>query len=176
MKKWLAAKRVAPALTAALLVWVWRGAVLPSDTSRSSRSEEAPKVEVEGRWWQRSPLWVEDRKPHVVNAHGFSYLANNPDACGSPTAPRAAAVDLLIAVCSATAHRDRRDAIRRTWGSPENLARFDARLVFLLGQGPDSQSSVALESSQFGDIVQEDFQVSPSAVSKYLLRHVRFRG
>lgn len=63
---------------------------------------------------------------------------------------------LLVIVCSAVPHFDRRNAIRETWAS--NLDK-DVRVAFILG-GTDNatlQTKVAEESNQMNDIIQEGF-------------------
>ena len=71
-----------------------------------------------------------------------------------------AEVDLLILVISAVSHFDQREAIRATWGSKKNLKYHNTKLLFLLGQGNDQQSSIIDESQMRRDIIQEDFHVS----------------
>lgn len=45
-------------------------------------------------------------------------------------------VSLLIVVCSSIENIDRRNAIRLTWGSQDNLERLGVRLVFVLALPP----------------------------------------
>jgi hypothetical protein len=120
-------------------------------------------------WWKLSPLWVEDQRPQV-NPHKFGYLSNNPDLC-----KESGQVSLLVMVTSAVMHRDRRDAIRQTWGS--DLDRFDAKMVFLLGQGRDHQTLVLSENEYHKDIIQEDFEVSLNLtmLSNIICKNVLFK-
>ena len=69
-------------------------------------------------------------------------------------------IDILILVSSAVSHLDRREAIRATWGSKANVATHNTKVLFLLGQGNDQQTSIVEESQTRRDIIQEDFHVS----------------
>ena len=60
-------------------------------------------------------------------------------------------------VTSPPNHFDRREAIRNTWA--KNSGQCKTKVLFLLGQGQDGQGDVKGESQQFGDLIQEDFQV-----------------
>ena len=102
--------------------------------------------------WAESPLWVEDQRPHV-NPHRFRYLKNEEETCDTPV------VDLLVLVASAVGHFEQREAIRNTWGQDHELGKYNAKLVFLLGQGREKQSLIDQESGMTHDIIQEDFQV-----------------
>ena len=73
-------------------------------------------------------------------------------------------MDLLILVSSAVSHSERREAIRGTWGSTDNLRKYNSKLLFLLGQGKDQQGAVVEESHRRKDIIQEDFHVNPCTV------------
>ncbi|KAG5884967.1 hypothetical protein JTB14_000360 [Gonioctena quinquepunctata] len=68
-------------------------------------------------------------------------------------------VFLLIMVCSAPANSESRNAIRETWGSQENLLGHSVYLNFFIGGTSDSslQRDLLEESSQYGDIIQENF-------------------
>ncbi len=126
--------------------------------TRSSASDchSEDSEDEKAEWWQLSPLWVEDQKPHI-NPHKFKYLNNVPNLC--KTGNDNLEVDILVMVTSAVKHVDRREAIRQTWASKEELQMSKAKLLFLLGQGPDSQADINRESELYGDILQEDFQV-----------------
>ena len=43
-------------------------------------------------WWKMSPLWSEDRKPHL-NPHPYRLINNNPDICR-----KTASTDILVMV------------------------------------------------------------------------------
>ena len=43
-------------------------------------------------WWKMSPLWSEDRKPHL-NPHPYRFINNNPEICR-----KTASTDILIMV------------------------------------------------------------------------------
>ena len=103
--------------------------------------------------WAESPLWAEDQRPQV-SPHKYRYLRNEAETCDRPQ------VDLLILVASKVDHFDQREAIRSSWGQGHELEKYNAKLLFLLGQGHEEQSLVNQESGLTHDIVQEDFQVS----------------
>jgi len=91
-------------------------------------------------------------------AHDYAYHLNPGQAvCGPEHHP----CNLLILVASAVGHRERRDAIRATWGRSADLDSFNAKLVFLLGTPAVSELSVKTsledEFNMHNDIVQESF-------------------
>ena len=94
----------------------------------------------------------------------YRYIINEPEYCQNRIGEysesyQIAPVDILILVSSAVPHQERREAIRSTWGSPENLSKYNCKLLFLLGQGKDHQSAILDESQSRRDIIQEDFHV-----------------
>ena len=115
---------------------------------------EAEKME----YWKSSPLWVEDQRPHI-NPHRFGMLINNARICTENDGIDGGKVDLLMMVTSAVKHVDRRNAIRQTWGNVDLMRRYNAKLIFLLGQGRDQQSQIQSENQLYRDIIQEDFEV-----------------
>ena len=117
---------------------------------------EAEKME----YWKSSPLWVEDQRPHI-NPHRFGMLINNARICTENDGIEngGGKVDLLMMVTSAVKHVDRRNAIRQTWGNVDLMRRYNAKLIFLLGQGRDQQSQIQSENQLYRDIIQEDFEV-----------------
>ena len=115
---------------------------------------EAEKME----YWKSSPLWVEDQRPHI-NPHRFGMLINNARICTEDDGIDGGKVDLLMMVTSAVKHVDRRNAIRQTWGNVDLMRRYNAKLIFLLGQGRDQQSQIQSENQLYRDIIQEDFEV-----------------
>jgi len=149
---WRRGARIAPREAALLLLllavtivayiaWKWSGG-----GSMEKGSDQ------NGKHWESSPLWAEDNRPQL-NPHKFRYILNEPEYCGVGEV-----VNLLILVASAVRHRDNRDAIRATWGASEHLRKYNAKVVFLLGQGEESQTEVMEESKMHNDIVQEDFK------------------
>jgi len=117
---------------------------------------EAEKME----YWKSSPLWVEDQRPHI-NPHRFGMLINNARICTENDGiDGGGKVDLLMMVTSAVKHVDRRNAIRQTWGNVDLMRRYNAKLIFLLGQGRDQQSQIQSENQLYRDIIQEDFEDS----------------
>ena len=94
----------------------------------------------------------------------YRYIINEPEYCQHklgeyPESYQMAPVDILILVSSAVPHQERREAIRSTWGSSENLSKYNCKLLFLLGQGKDHQGAIFDESQSRRDIIQEDFHV-----------------
>ena len=94
----------------------------------------------------------------------YRYIINEPEYCQHkigeyPESIQMAPVDILILVSSAVPHQERREAIRSTWGSSENLSKYNCKLLFLLGQGKDHQGAILDESQSRRDIIQEDFHV-----------------
>lgn len=67
---------------------------------------------------------------------------------------------IMFLIKSALPHFERRIAIRETWGSEQRLSGVTIRTAFFLGTWPDSdiQSKIDEEESEFGDIIQADFQ------------------
>ena len=49
--------------------------------------------------------------------------------------------------------------LHATRGASERLKKYNAKVVFLLGQGEEGQAAVMEESRLHSDIVQEDFKV-----------------
>jgi len=90
----------------------------------------------------------------------FNYLQTVDDVC-PPTAQLLA----VIVVCSAVENSARRDAIRRTWGSPEHLTRLGLRVVYVLGRAKGRDREVLVEGRRYGNVVQADFVDSYSNLS-----------
>uniref|UniRef100_A0A131XUF2 Hexosyltransferase n=1 Tax=Ixodes ricinus TaxID=34613 RepID=A0A131XUF2_IXORI len=71
-----------------------------------------------------------------------------------------ARVKLLLVVKSALSHRDRREAIRHSWGFEKRFSDVPIRCVFVLGvnaDDPATQDAVDSEYALHGDLVQADF-------------------
>ena len=49
--------------------------------------------------------------------------------------------------------------LNTTRGASERLKKYNAKVVFLLGQGEEGQAAVMEESRLHSDVVQEDFKV-----------------
>ncbi|KAF4528693.1 hypothetical protein B566_EDAN015506 [Ephemera danica] len=64
---------------------------------------------------------------------------------------------LLIVVCSAPGHKDRRNAIRETWGSQKSVAHLKTAVVFALGVDDKVDKEIDLEIAAHGDILRGDF-------------------
>ncbi|XP_004624302.1 beta-1,3-galactosyltransferase 4 [Octodon degus] len=87
-------------------------------------------------------------------------LIPNREVCGGPGAPPF----LLILVCTAPGHRNRRDAIRATWGGQRQARGLRVQTLFLLGEpqgqhpAGGTQGDLARESAAQGDVVQAAFR------------------
>ncbi|KAF4790227.1 beta-1,3-galactosyltransferase 4-like protein [Turdus rufiventris] len=111
------------------------------------------------------PPWL-SRDPRTPRA----LLA--PPPCAPPAPPF-----LLLLVPSAPAHRERRLAVRDTWGGSWNEPGTPpTRTVFVLGvpPGPDSQRELLSESRQHGDILQGDFDDSYANLTRKTLLLLRW--
>ena len=107
-----------------------------------------------------------------MNPHKFGYLINQPQMCHNHHSKKNSAdkvakeekeiITLLVMVASAAQHSDRRNAIRQTWA----YSLSGVKVIFLLGQGQDQQTKIQSESELYNDIIQEDFQVCNTTVSK----------
>lgn len=106
------------------------------------------------------------RRPYVVNRFNHSIVKDARGICSPNT-------HMVVLVHSLHNYRERRDAIRRTWGGaahggtwPTNesllLKSFEVRVVFVLGHHVNAimESRVEEESGSHGDIVQGDFNES----------------
>ena len=118
----------------------------------------------------------------VLTKHPFRVILNAESACAPASWARLEAraettaagmatmmdgydVFLVVYVHSSADHFQRRDVIRRTWGNVAQYDGVDVRRVFVLGR-PSSAASpnatrlqrrIVAESTEHGDIVQEDF-------------------
>ena len=94
----------------------------------------------------------------VVNPHNFNYLIEPGQlVCG---ADQGESLFLIVYVHSEPSNLKRRICIRETWSKQSMFRRV--RLVFMLGLSMDTRQNelVRLESSMYGDIVQENFMDS----------------
>lgn len=109
--------------------------------ARGGREREAVSV------WEEAP-------GHHRNPHPYSLLLDpGRGVCGEER------VELLVLVASALHHRERRRAVRETWGQ----GRHGVRLVFLLGRQAEGKVEQVLEEElgeeweDYGDMVREDY-------------------
>lgn len=88
-----------------------------------------------------------------VNPLMFDYMINPGNMC------RGLNLSLIIYVHSAPKNVKKRQAIRETWGDQSLMKEFRARLVFVLGVDVEAKimNALRLESSQYSDIVQENY-------------------
>lgn len=95
----------------------------------------------------------------IINNHNFSYIHNHPDVCTDNK------IDVLLAVPSAVANFEKRQAVRNgTRGDFVGNATNHAVMLFFLGK-PSPQENLSSiqyqideEDKTFGDIIQEDFE------------------
>ncbi|KAM5146749.1 beta-1,3-galactosyltransferase 4-like [Mantella aurantiaca] len=80
------------------------------------------------------------------------FLLSPANACSPPPL-------LLILVSSAPSHRDRRDAIRQTWGSLSSATASSSLTLFVLAvpDKPEERSALVHEAVTHGDIIQANF-------------------
>lgn len=90
--------------------------------------------------------------PRVFNVPIPPFLLSPANACSSPPF-------LLILVSSAPSHRDRRDAIRQTWGSPSSATASASLTLFVLAVPKSLEERAALihEAVTHRDIIQANF-------------------
>ncbi|XP_067085941.1 lactosylceramide 1,3-N-acetyl-beta-D-glucosaminyltransferase A-like [Osmerus mordax] len=141
---------------------------------------------------------------YLVNSYGFinssfalregeasaehRYLLNHPERCAGSE------VLLLLFVKSSPENRERRQAIRDTWGNESYVGATQGesvRVLFVLGVSPDPeprerrvQRDLELEDQSYGDLIQQDFlDTFHNLTTKLLLqfrwghaycRHARF--
>ncbi|CAF2669811.1 unnamed protein product [Rotaria sp. Silwood2] len=80
-----------------------------------------------------------------------SFTIDNSDACSSES------IDLVIIIISKSDNYKTRDAIRRTWGSGENLGNYSSinmKIFFLIDFDEKLSSNIRLENNLFHDIIQ----------------------
>ena len=90
-----------------------------------------------------------------ANPHPFKYILNARNMCKGKD------VFLMIYVHTAPSHTKRRMVIRNTWANQKYYPDDIVRVIFVMGKTKDKQEiqdSLAFESEQYGDIVQEDFE------------------
>ncbi|CAN7993456.1 unnamed protein product [Ixodes hexagonus] len=91
----------------------------------------------------------------------YRFKIRNAQKCReSSSSQTPAQVKLLLVVKSAVAHRDRREAIRRSWGFEKRFSDVGIRCVFILGvnaDDPAAQDAVDSEYALHRDLVQADF-------------------
>ena len=100
----------------------------------------------------------------VTSCCWFNYLQKVDDVCTDKRSPTGQLLAVIV-VCSAVENSARRDAIRRSWGSPEHLRRLGLRVVYVLGRAEGRDGDVLAEARQYRDVVQADFVDSYSNLS-----------
>ncbi|XP_056396385.1 beta-1,3-galactosyltransferase 4 [Hyla sarda] len=90
--------------------------------------------------------------PQVQNIAFPPLLLSPVSACSSPPF-------LLILVASAPSHRDRRDAIRQTWGSLTSATASASLTLFILAvpKSPEERAALVHEAVTHRDIIQANF-------------------
>lgn len=86
------------------------------------------------------------------NLHNYSIVLNSPALCNTDD------VSLLVLVRSIPAHSDRRQIIRKTWGSLKDVKGRIVKLAFLFGNNtPTYNEIIQTEHNFYQDIIQESF-------------------
>ncbi|XP_050404508.1 beta-1,3-galactosyltransferase 5 isoform X2 [Patella vulgata] len=98
------------------------------------------------------PKYKHDQKHTPIFNEG--YLLNNKTICSG-----IAQITALVVVHTATHHFQRRENIRKTYGSRDLFLPAEVRVVFLLGKvtNPKTQDDINREFNKHGDVVQGDF-------------------
>lgn len=92
--------------------------------------------------------------------HDYFLFKSSSDRCATDDGNHYEQLRLIFLIKSAVPHKDRRDAIRKTWGFEERFSDVPIRRVFLLGHAPHDvrlEAEVEAESKQYKDIVQGSF-------------------
>lgn len=90
-----------------------------------------------------------------INSHPYNFIYTPTHSCeyeASMKYPR-----VVILVKSAASNYERRELIRNTWAGAGNITK-NVRVVFLLGLPIHGNLAVRQESTEHGDIIQEDFK------------------
>lgn len=90
-----------------------------------------------------------------INSHPYNFIYTPTHSCeyeASMKYPR-----VVILVKSAASNYERRELIRNTWAGAGNITK-NVRVVFLLGLPIHGNLAVRKESTEHGDIIQEDFK------------------
>ncbi|XP_038672417.1 lactosylceramide 1,3-N-acetyl-beta-D-glucosaminyltransferase-like [Scyliorhinus canicula] len=99
-------------------------------------------------------------KETAANLHSYPYLITHANKCQDQD------VLLLLFVKTAPENRQRRDAIRQTWGNEHFLKselKATIKVIFVLGVHKDLsqrdlvQSRILMEDQQHSDLIQQDF-------------------
>ena len=143
--------KVNPSLIAFRGTWNASGNSHNHNDSRTQFSTAPEVVALERRFYVR--------RVTKVNAHDFKVTYNASCVCREPPF-------LIVIIPSLPSSRDRRDAIRDTWGSVANTSKWlnetlneKVKIVFLLGRTESDRTRRALEEeyTRYGDFLQEDF-------------------
>lgn len=94
----------------------------------------------------------------VVFPHDYNLVLNEPNKCKNDDGSDRP-VFFLVFIMSIHKNFDQRNAIRRTWGSPQEIDGKKIVTLFLLAKNnnPLHQPLVEQESKQYHDILMEDF-------------------
>lgn len=90
----------------------------------------------------------------VVNPHPFNFTISPTDVCDDGSGP----VFLLVYIHTRPENIKHRHLIRSTWGKVDAY-RVTVRRIFVMGlpNNPQVQDAIAMESSLYQDLLQEDF-------------------
>nr|XP_054755280.1 beta-1,3-galactosyltransferase 1-like [Lytechinus pictus] len=94
----------------------------------------------------------------IITPHNFNMILNEPNKCKNEEG-NDSPVFFLVLIFSLQRNSLRRNAIRRTWGSPKDIKGKHIVTLFLLANDTTFKngSSVEQESMQYKDILMEDF-------------------
>lgn len=99
-------------------------------------------------------------KTSPIYGHDYFLFHESNSRCLSPDQSHYEQLRLLYLVKSAAGNKQRRQAIRQTWGFETRFSDVPIRTVFLLGHVPHDvrlQASIEAEQREHGDIVQGNF-------------------
>ena len=96
-------------------------------------------------------------KKHRINHNEENYIINQVDMCGSGNS---STPYMVVCVHSLPANREKRDAIRDTWGSIARNHSLTLRMLFLLGvsDGDHVETKLKSENNVYRDIIQGSFK------------------
>ena len=92
-----------------------------------------------------------------VNPHNFKLLLDEPMACMDVESATPKRVVLLVLISTVHANYGRRQAIRETWGSLEEIGGLPVVTLFLLARSKHLETSLHEESAVYHDLLMEDF-------------------
>lgn len=96
-----------------------------------------------------------------INPHSYIYMHGDYDFCKS-LSPNFSKDNnelfLLILVKSTASHFQRRKSIRLSWNNHTYYKHVNFKTLFMLGHNESLKNEIKLESSKYGDLIQENFE------------------